>query len=75
VDGRVGRGGRPEWHPASLTDYDAMYVVLEPAVGSPAGRTIVNLGSAPPDKARAAAAWAAGHGAGHLTGVCRSLRP
>ncbi|GGZ22441.1 6-phosphogluconate dehydrogenase [Streptomyces inusitatus] len=52
----------------SLTDYDAMYAILEPAAAALPGKTLVNLSSDTPDKARAAAAWAAGHGARHLTG-------
>ncbi|OKJ99843.1 6-phosphogluconate dehydrogenase [Streptomyces sp. CB03234] len=53
----------------SLTDYDAMYALLgeaEPA--ALAGRVLVNLSSDTPDKARAAAAWAAERGATQLTG-------
>jgi 3-hydroxyisobutyrate dehydrogenase-like beta-hydroxyacid dehydrogenase len=52
----------------SLTDYRAVYAVLEPAVGSLSGKVIVNLSSDTPEKARTAAEWAAGHGASHLTG-------
>ncbi|MEV5507993.1 NAD(P)-dependent oxidoreductase [Streptomyces orinoci] len=52
----------------SLTDYDAMYAILEPAAPALAGRVLVNLSSDTPERARAAAAWAAGHGAEHLTG-------
>ncbi|GGV50253.1 6-phosphogluconate dehydrogenase [Streptomyces longisporoflavus] len=52
----------------SLTDYTAMYDVLEPAAAALSGRVIVNLSSDTPKKAREAAAWAAGHGAAHLTG-------
>ncbi|MGW8888610.1 NAD(P)-dependent oxidoreductase [Streptomyces sp. NPDC055749] len=52
----------------SLTDYDAMYAILEPATGALPGRVLVNLSSDTPDKAREAAKWAAGHGAQHLTG-------
>lgn len=52
----------------SLTDYAAMYAVLEPAAAALSGRVIVNLSSDTPKKAREAAAWAAGHGAAHLTG-------
>ncbi|MFF1820535.1 NAD(P)-dependent oxidoreductase [Kribbella sp. NPDC058245] len=52
----------------SLTDYQAMYDVLEPAAGSLAGRTIVNLSSDTPDRTRSAADWAAKHGATFLTG-------
>ncbi|MFJ9615895.1 NAD(P)-dependent oxidoreductase [Streptomyces noursei] len=52
----------------SLTDYEAMYAVLEPATSALAGRVLVNLSSDTPDKARAAARWAADHGAVQLTG-------
>ncbi|MGW7078836.1 NAD(P)-dependent oxidoreductase [Streptomyces sp. NPDC054866] len=52
----------------SLTDYDAMYSVLEPAAAALPGRVIVNLSSDTPKKAREAASWVAGHGAAHLTG-------
>ncbi|TDD59318.1 NAD(P)-dependent oxidoreductase [Kribbella antibiotica] len=52
----------------SLTDYQAMYDVLGPAVGSLAGRTVVNLSSDTPDRTRSAAEWAAEHGATFLTG-------
>ncbi|MCT2592516.1 NAD(P)-binding domain-containing protein [Streptomyces sp. N2-109] len=52
----------------SLTDYEAMYAILEPVSDSLSGRVIVNLTSDTPEKARAAAKWAARHGAEHLTG-------
>ncbi|MGW2147427.1 NAD(P)-dependent oxidoreductase [Nonomuraea bangladeshensis] len=52
----------------SLTDYRAMYEVLGPAAPALAGRVLVNLSSDTPEQARSAAAWAAGHGATHLTG-------
>lgn len=52
----------------SLTDYDAMYAVLEPVTSALAGRVLVNLSSDTPAKAREAAAWADGHGARHITG-------
>ncbi|MET9297358.1 NAD(P)-binding domain-containing protein [Streptomyces sp. NPDC003077] len=52
----------------SLTDYDAMYAILGQATDALAGRVLVNLSSDTPEKARAAAEWAAGHGARHLTG-------
>lgn len=52
----------------SLTDYDAMYAILEPATQALQGRTLVNLGSDTPEKAREAAKWAARHGAEYLTG-------
>ncbi|MCF1594614.1 NAD(P)-dependent oxidoreductase [Streptomyces muensis] len=52
----------------SLTDYDAMYAILEPATQALEGRTLVNLSSDTPEKAREAAKWAARHGAEYLTG-------
>ncbi|MYR44776.1 NAD(P)-binding domain-containing protein [Streptomyces sp. SID5910] len=52
----------------SLTDYQAMYDVLGTATDALAGRTIVNLSSDTPDRAREAADWAAGHGAHFVTG-------
>ncbi|MDI3409257.1 NAD(P)-dependent oxidoreductase [Streptomyces cavernicola] len=52
----------------SLTDYQAMYDVLRDAAPELAGRTLVNLSSDTPDRAREAADWAAGHGARFLTG-------
>ncbi|WP_406279208.1 NAD(P)-dependent oxidoreductase [Embleya sp. NBC_00896] len=52
----------------SLTDYDAMYAILEPASAALAGRVLVNLSSDTPAKARAAAEWATARGARHLTG-------
>jgi 3-hydroxyisobutyrate dehydrogenase-like beta-hydroxyacid dehydrogenase len=52
----------------SLTDYNAMYAILENAIESLAGKVFVNLSSDTPEKAREAAKWLAGHGASHLTG-------
>ncbi|TXS48204.1 NAD(P)-dependent oxidoreductase [Streptomyces sp. t39] len=52
----------------SLTDYDAVYATLEPASDALAGRILVNLSSDTPEKARAAARWAAERGAVQLTG-------
>ena len=52
----------------SLTDYRAMYDILDGATASLAGRTLVNLSSDTPDRSREAAAWAAQHGAAFLTG-------
>ncbi|GLY69269.1 NAD(P)-dependent oxidoreductase [Amycolatopsis taiwanensis] len=52
----------------SLTDYQAMYDVLDGATRSLPGRTIVNLSSDTPDRTREAATWAAKHGATFLTG-------
>ncbi len=52
----------------SLTDYAAMDDLLGPAAGALTERVLVNLSSDTPARARAAAKWAAGHGATHLTG-------
>ncbi|MFJ9179989.1 NAD(P)-dependent oxidoreductase [Streptomyces sp. NPDC102360] len=52
----------------SLTDYQAMYDILGGATEALAGRTLVNLSSDTPDRAREAAAWAASHGATFLAG-------
>ncbi|MBD0424605.1 NAD(P)-dependent oxidoreductase [Streptomyces sp. TRM S81-3] len=52
----------------SLTDYAAMYDVLNPAAAALTGRVLVNLSSDTPERARAAARWAAERGAVHLTG-------
>lgn len=52
----------------SLTDYDAMYTVLEPASHALAGRVLVNLSSDTPEKTRDGARWVSEHGAVHLTG-------
>lgn len=52
----------------SLTDYQAMYDILDGATDSLAGRTLVNLSSDTPDRSREAATWSAGHGAAFLTG-------
>ncbi|WP_330331157.1 NAD(P)-binding domain-containing protein [Streptomyces sp. NBC_00536] len=50
----------------SLIDVDAMYTALDGADLS--GRTLVNLSSDVPDKAREAALWVAERGAAYLTG-------
>jgi 3-hydroxyisobutyrate dehydrogenase-like beta-hydroxyacid dehydrogenase len=52
----------------SLTDYAAMYAILADHTAALEGRTLVNLSSDTPDASRAAAAWAAEHGADFLTG-------
>lgn len=52
----------------SLTDYDAMYAVLEPASHALTGRVLVNLSSDTPEKTRAGARWVSEHGGVHLTG-------
>ncbi len=52
----------------SLTDYDAVYATLGPAESALTGRVLVNLSSDTPERARAAARWAAERGAVQLTG-------
>ncbi|MFC8496019.1 NAD(P)-dependent oxidoreductase [Streptomyces sp. NPDC057235] len=59
----------------SLTDYDAMYTVLEPASHALTGRVLVNLSSDTPEKARAAARWVSEHGGVHLTGGVNASPP
>ncbi|MDR4533906.1 NAD(P)-binding domain-containing protein [Glutamicibacter sp. PS] len=52
----------------SLTDYRAMYDVLQDATAELAGSTIVNLSSDTPEQARRAETWAAAQGAHFVTG-------
>ncbi|WP_018218168.1 NAD(P)-dependent oxidoreductase [Salinispora vitiensis] len=54
----------------SLTDYPAMYAILNDAAqeGALADRTVVNLSSATPTASRDAAVWAAKHGTDFVTG-------
>ncbi|MBI0383174.1 NAD(P)-dependent oxidoreductase, partial [Streptomyces albiflaviniger] len=52
----------------SLTDYDAVYAVLEQAPDALSGKVIANLSSDTPERAREAAKWAERHGAVHITG-------
>ncbi|WP_055700446.1 MULTISPECIES: NAD(P)-dependent oxidoreductase [Streptomyces] len=52
----------------SLTDFDAMYAILGQAESALAGRTVVNLSSDTPEKARAGARWVTERGGVHLTG-------
>jgi 3-hydroxyisobutyrate dehydrogenase-like beta-hydroxyacid dehydrogenase len=59
----------------SLTDYQAMYDILDDAAGSLTGRTLVNLSSDTPDRTREAATWAANHGAAFLTGGVMAPAP
>ncbi|MBB4914814.1 NAD(P)-dependent oxidoreductase [Streptosporangium saharense] len=80
ADGLVARGARRaetvetaltanELVVLSLIDYDAMDAVLARAPGSAlAGRTLVNLTSDTPDRARQAVAWLAGRGAVQISG-------
>ncbi|MFJ6379086.1 NAD(P)-dependent oxidoreductase [Kitasatospora sp. NPDC092039] len=52
----------------SLTDYDAVFKVLESVEPALGGKVITNLSSDTPGRAREAARWLAERGAGHLTG-------
>jgi len=52
----------------SLTDYDAMYAILEQAARELSGKVFVNLSSDTPKKAREAAKWLEARGARQLTG-------
>lgn len=79
ADGVVADGARLAATPAgavegsdlvilSLTDYQAMYDILDSATGSLADRTLVNLSSDTPGQSREAASWANRLGAAFLTG-------
>ena len=52
----------------SLTDYAAMYEVLEPAIDQLPGKTVVNLSSDTPEETRAAARWVGARGGRFLAG-------
>ncbi|MBU3062700.1 NAD(P)-binding domain-containing protein [Nocardia sp. NEAU-G5] len=52
----------------SLTDYAAMYDVLNQAANHLGRKVIVNLSSDSPERARAGAAWVRSHGAEFLSG-------
>jgi 3-hydroxyisobutyrate dehydrogenase-like beta-hydroxyacid dehydrogenase len=55
----------------SLTDYQAMYDILDPPTGPAVdltGKVVVNLSSDTPERTREAAAWAGDRGARFLTG-------
>ncbi|TDD06266.1 NAD(P)-dependent oxidoreductase [Nonomuraea deserti] len=52
----------------SLTDYDAVHSLLEPAARALTGRVLVNLSSDTPEKTRAGARWVAEHGGVQLSG-------
>jgi 3-hydroxyisobutyrate dehydrogenase-like beta-hydroxyacid dehydrogenase len=56
----------------SLTDYDAMYTILEPASEYLTGKVIVNLSSDTPEKAREAAKRLDARGARHHRGCSGS---
>ncbi|MBL1067955.1 NAD(P)-dependent oxidoreductase [Streptomyces sp. 7-21] len=52
-----------------VVDYDASQEILDPLAGQLAGKTLVNVTSDTPGRAREAAAWAARHGIGYLDGA------
>ncbi|GAA2737544.1 NAD(P)-dependent oxidoreductase [Actinocorallia aurantiaca] len=52
----------------SLTDYTAVYAILEQAPAALAGRTVANLTSDTPARAREAAEWITARGAVQITG-------
>lgn len=52
----------------SLTDYNVMYSILEPASENLFGKVLVNLSSDTPEKVREAAKWLEDRGARHITG-------
>ncbi|MGP8302870.1 NAD(P)-dependent oxidoreductase [Streptomyces inhibens] len=51
-----------------VLDYAASHAILEPVGAQLSGRVLVNLTSDTPERSRAAAAWAAGHGIDYLDG-------
>ncbi|GKQ40377.1 NAD(P)-dependent oxidoreductase [Streptomyces sp. A012304] len=59
----------------SLTDYDAVYAILEQAPQALSGRTVANLTSDTPVKAREAATWLAERGAAQITGGVQTPPP
>ncbi|WP_258177336.1 NAD(P)-dependent oxidoreductase [Streptomyces solincola] len=59
----------------SLTDYDAVYTILEQAPQALSGRTVANLTSDTPARAREAAAWLAERGAAQITGGVQTPPP
>ncbi len=52
----------------SLTDYDAMYTILEPISEQLSGKVFVNLSSDTPETVGEASMWLAERKAWHLTG-------
>ncbi|MDP4096265.1 NAD(P)-binding domain-containing protein [Paenibacillus sp. P96] len=52
----------------SLTDYDVMYPILNPASEHLSGKVLVNLSSDTPEKVRKAAKWLSDRGASLITG-------
>ncbi|MFD9905057.1 NAD(P)-dependent oxidoreductase [Streptomyces sp. NPDC059063] len=60
---------------ACVLDYDALHTVIDPFVGTLAGRTLVNLTSGSPEQAREFETWAAGHGIAYLDGAIMTTPP
>ncbi|MFP3990888.1 NAD(P)-binding domain-containing protein [Streptomyces sp. E11-3] len=60
---------------ACVLDYPALYSVLDPAAGSLAGKTLVNLTSGSPEQAAEATEWARSHGADYLDGAIMTTPP
>ncbi|CAM5269361.1 NAD(P)-dependent oxidoreductase [Streptomyces narbonensis] len=58
-----------------LTDYDAVYELLDAEGVEPAGTTLVNLTSGSSGEARRAAAWAKRRGARYLDGAIMAVPP
>ncbi|MEU5612482.1 NAD(P)-binding domain-containing protein [Streptomyces sparsogenes] len=52
-----------------VVDYQVSQAILDPLAAELAGRTLVNLTSDTPERAREAAAWAAEHGIDYLDGA------
>ncbi|WTW92727.1 NAD(P)-binding domain-containing protein [Streptomycetaceae bacterium NBC_01309] len=59
----------------SLTDYEAVHAILGQAPHALAGRTVANLTSDTPDRARKAASWLAERGAVQITGGVQTPPP
>ncbi|MEU9675591.1 NAD(P)-binding domain-containing protein [Streptomyces parvus] len=58
-----------------VLDYDALHATLDPAAGSLAGKSLVNLTSGSPEQAEEAAAWARSHAADYLDGAILTTPP
>lgn len=58
-----------------VLDYDAVQAILEPAVASLKGRTVVNLTADSPARGRQLAEWAAAHGIDYLDGAILTPAP
>ncbi|MGS2616663.1 NAD(P)-dependent oxidoreductase [Micromonospora sp. LZ34] len=60
---------------ACVVDYTAVRAIVEPAADALTGRTLVNLTADAPQRARALADWAAGHGIDYLDGAIMTPAP